>query len=43
MRARGIEYELDAKEPWFVCEAHSHADVDTTLNALEDVLKEIRR
>ncbi|HLE52112.1 MAG TPA: guanitoxin biosynthesis PLP-dependent transaminase GntE [Anaerolineales bacterium] len=42
MRERGIEYELDAKEPWFVCEAHSDADVAATLSALEDSLKEIR-
>ena len=42
MRERGIEYELDAKEPWFVCEAHSDADVASTLSALEDSLKEIR-
>ena len=42
MRARGIEYELDAKEPLFLCEAHLDSDVDTTLNALEDTLKELR-
>lgn len=42
MRARGIEYELDAKEPWFICEAHAETDINLTLNALEDTLKEIR-
>ena len=43
MRARGIEYELDAKEPWFLCEAHSEADIDETLFALRDTLKEINK
>jgi glutamate-1-semialdehyde 2,1-aminomutase len=43
MRARGIEYELDAKEPWFICEAHAETDINLTLNALEDTLKELRR
>ena len=42
MRERGIEYELDGKEPWFLCEAHSDQDIDETLNALEDSMKEIR-
>jgi glutamate-1-semialdehyde 2,1-aminomutase len=42
MRRRGIEYELDGKEPWFVCEALSNQDVDETLNALEDALKELK-
>ncbi len=43
MRRRGIEYELDAKEPWFLCEAHSDADIDETLYALRDALKQLRR
>jgi glutamate-1-semialdehyde 2,1-aminomutase len=43
MRARGIEYELDAKEPWFLCEAHSEADIDETLFALRDTLKDINK
>ena len=38
MRDRGIEYELDAREPWFLCEAHSDIDIDETLNKLEDSL-----
>jgi glutamate-1-semialdehyde 2,1-aminomutase len=40
MRARGVEYERDAKEPWFVCEAHSEADVEVTLSALAEAVKE---
>jgi glutamate-1-semialdehyde 2,1-aminomutase len=43
MRKRGIEYELDAKEPWFVCEALTEGDVDETLNALEDALNEMKK
>ena len=42
MRTRGIEYELDAKEPWFLCEAHSDNDIDETLFALRDTLKDMR-
>jgi glutamate-1-semialdehyde aminotransferase len=41
MRKRGIEYELDPKEPWFLCEAHSDEDVDCTLEAFRDSLKEV--
>jgi glutamate-1-semialdehyde 2,1-aminomutase len=41
MRERGIEYEHDPREPWFVCESHSEADVDETLNALWDTLKSV--
>lgn len=41
MRKRGVEYELDPKEPWFICEALTEGDVDETLNALEDSLKEL--
>ena len=40
MRARGVEYERDAKEPWFVCEALSEADVEATLAALAEAVKE---
>ena len=42
MRRRGIEYELDAKEPWFLCEAHTDGDIDETLYALRDTLKEVK-
>ena len=41
MRRRGVEYELDPKEPWFLCEALTEGDIDETLNALEDSLKEL--
>ncbi len=39
-RRRGIEYEMDAKEPWFLCQAHSEADIDETLNVLADAVQE---
>jgi glutamate-1-semialdehyde 2,1-aminomutase len=41
MRKRGVEYELDHKEPWFICEAHSEADIDHTLEVFRDCLKEL--
>ncbi len=43
MRRRGVEYEHDAKEPLFLCEAHSEADIDLTLSALAESVKEVRR
>jgi glutamate-1-semialdehyde 2,1-aminomutase len=41
LHQRGIECELDGKEPWFLCEAHSEVDVDETLFALRDALQEL--
>jgi glutamate-1-semialdehyde 2,1-aminomutase len=41
MRRKGIEYELDHKEPWFMCEAHSEADIDHTLDVFRECLKEL--
>ena len=43
MRRRGVEYEPDAKEPFFLCEAHSQTDIDLTLTALAESVKEIKR
>lgn len=40
MREKGIEYEHDPKEPWFLCEAHTDADIDLTLSAFNDSLAE---
>lgn len=42
VRRRGVEYEMDGKEPWFVCEAHSEGDVEETLAALAEAAKEVR-
>jgi glutamate-1-semialdehyde 2,1-aminomutase len=41
MRERGVEYELDPREPWFLCAAHSSSDIDETLNCLEDSVREV--
>jgi glutamate-1-semialdehyde 2,1-aminomutase len=41
MRRRGIEYEMDPREPWFLCEAHTEGDIDDTLEALADVVKKV--
>ena len=41
MRRRGIAYEPDPKEPLFLCEAHSAQDIDETLQALAEAVKEI--
>ena len=41
MREKGIEYEHDPKEPWFLCEAHTDADIDLTLSAFNDSLAEV--
>ena len=43
MRDKGVEYELDAREPWFLCEAHTQADIDETLNKLNDTVREIKK
>jgi len=43
MRRRGVAYEHDAKEPLFLCEAHSEADIDETLTALAESVKEAKR
>ena len=42
MRRGGVEIELDGKEPWFLCEAHTSEHVDETLNVMEDTLKAIK-
>lgn len=36
---RGVLPEPDAREPWFICEAHSHNDILEAANVLEDVMK----
>jgi glutamate-1-semialdehyde 2,1-aminomutase len=42
MREMGVEYEPDPREPWFLCEAHSEADVDETLNKMNDAVKRVK-
>jgi glutamate-1-semialdehyde 2,1-aminomutase len=40
---RGIMPDYDPREPWFLCYSHSDADIDATLNAMEDVVREVKR
>ena len=35
----GVWAEDDAREPWFLCEAHTEAIIDETLNRFEDAVK----
>ena len=35
----GVWAEDDAREPWFLCEAHTDAIIDETLNKFEDAVK----
>jgi len=38
---RGVMPDHDPREPWFLCYAHTQEDVDTTLNAFEDAVKQL--
>jgi glutamate-1-semialdehyde 2,1-aminomutase len=40
---RGIMPDFDPHEPWFLCYSHTDADIDATLNALEDAVREVKR
>jgi glutamate-1-semialdehyde 2,1-aminomutase len=40
---RGVFPDVDAREPWFLCAAHSDEDVDTTLSAFDDALTDVVR
>ncbi len=40
---RGVMPDHDPREPWFLCYAHSEADVDETLNAMEEAVKKVNR
>lgn len=39
---RGIMPEHDAGEPWFLCYSHSEEDIDRTLEAFAEIVKEVR-
>jgi len=41
MIGRGAMMEPDSREPWFLCAAHSEADVAETGNILEDTVREV--
>lgn len=39
MYHRGVWPEADAREPWFLCEAHTDDLIDETLNVFQDAVK----
>ncbi len=43
MIARGVMPDHDPREPWFLCHAHSEADIDETLNIFSDALVHVKR
>lgn len=40
---RGVMPDPDSREPWFMCLAHSSADVTETLNALDEAVREAKK
>lgn len=40
---RGVMPDIDPREPWFLSYSHSEADIDETLNVMEDVVREVKR
>ncbi|MBU2609742.1 MAG: aspartate aminotransferase family protein [Chloroflexi bacterium] len=40
---RGVMPDHDPREPWFLCYAHSEADVDTTLEVFREVVRAVKR
>jgi glutamate-1-semialdehyde 2,1-aminomutase len=40
---RGVMPDHDPREPWFLCYAHSDADIDTTLIAFQDAVRVVKR
>ncbi len=39
---RGVMPDHDPREPWFLCYAHSDADIDTTLTAFRDAVRVVK-
>jgi len=39
----GVWPEPDAREPWFLCEAHDEALIDETLNRFQDAVKMVKQ
>jgi glutamate-1-semialdehyde aminotransferase len=33
----------DPREPWFLCYAHSDADIDETLNVMTEAVRSVKR
>lgn len=40
---RGVMPDHDPREPWFMCYSHSDADVDRTLNVMNEVIQTTKR
>ena len=40
---RGVMPDHDPREPWYLCYAHTDADIDETLSVMADVVREVRR
>jgi glutamate-1-semialdehyde aminotransferase len=40
---RGVMPDHDPREPWYLCYAHSEADIDETLNVMADAVRAARR
>lgn len=40
---RGVMPDIDPREPWFLSYSHSEADIDETLNVMEEVVREVKR
>lgn len=40
---RGVMPDHDPREPWFLCYAHSDADIDRTLEVMEEAVKVTKR
>ena len=40
---RGVQPDSDGREPWFICEALSEADVAETLNIFNDSVKAVKK
>jgi len=40
---RGVMPDHDPREPWYLCYAHTEADIDETLNVMADAVRAARR
>jgi glutamate-1-semialdehyde 2,1-aminomutase len=40
---RGVMPDHDPREPWFLCYSHSEADIDETLNVMQDAVRAVKR
>jgi glutamate-1-semialdehyde 2,1-aminomutase len=41
LRTRGVLIDDDPREPWCLCYAHTEADIDTTVEKVEEALKSL--